>query len=398
VFLADMARLGQEVLALTGAIRINYAIFGNLEPALHAHVLPRFVDEPDAMRTANPWATTGPSRDGLRPVGRRAARSPARAAATDAPFVINFRYLPGAPMVGAGAVRRAGKLPSMIQRWPGAAVAVVAMASLAAPPSTAQQVLSLQGRTGPVGLHGSSACQPCARGDAVTLSTTAASPRMLVEPRSGANGVALVAINECRCAVEFGVKTRGSDGSAHAGRAVVAPRSDRCCSKCRRRRERAKSASIYGYVIGDPAASHAPPGPYRAPFALAQSFTVSQAPPTRSPTGTPAAATRSTSRCPSVPPCTPLAKVSSSTWRTSFFRGGTTQEVRDEANFVQILHDDGTTRSTPTCSSIPCACVRGSGCSAASTSRTRATRAIRAGRTCTSPYCATPGCAASRCR
>jgi len=55
VFLADMARLGQEVLALTGAIRINYAIFGNLEPALHAHVLPRFMDEPDAMRTANPW-------------------------------------------------------------------------------------------------------------------------------------------------------------------------------------------------------------------------------------------------------------------------------------------------------------------------------------------------------
>jgi murein DD-endopeptidase MepM/ murein hydrolase activator NlpD len=26
-----------------------------------------------------------------------------------------------------------------------------------------------------------------------------------------------------------------------------------------------------------------------------------------------------------------------------FFRGGTTQEMRDEANFVQILHDDGTT-------------------------------------------------------
>jgi diadenosine tetraphosphate (Ap4A) HIT family hydrolase len=54
-FLSDMARLGQEVLALTGAIRINYAIFGNVEPALHAHVLPRFVDEPDPMRTANPW-------------------------------------------------------------------------------------------------------------------------------------------------------------------------------------------------------------------------------------------------------------------------------------------------------------------------------------------------------
>jgi diadenosine tetraphosphate (Ap4A) HIT family hydrolase len=54
-FLADMARLGQAVLMLTGAVRINYAIFGNVEPALHGHVMPRFVDEPEAMRTANPW-------------------------------------------------------------------------------------------------------------------------------------------------------------------------------------------------------------------------------------------------------------------------------------------------------------------------------------------------------
>ena len=54
-FLADMACLGQAVVELTSAIRINYAIFGNVEPALHAHVLPRFADEPEAMRTANPW-------------------------------------------------------------------------------------------------------------------------------------------------------------------------------------------------------------------------------------------------------------------------------------------------------------------------------------------------------
>lgn len=55
-FLADLGRLGDAVLAATGALRINYAIFGNLEPALHAHVHPRFLDEPPAMRTANPWA------------------------------------------------------------------------------------------------------------------------------------------------------------------------------------------------------------------------------------------------------------------------------------------------------------------------------------------------------
>ena len=45
-FLADVARLGQAVLEVTGAVRINYAMFGNLEPALHAHVFPRYDTEP----------------------------------------------------------------------------------------------------------------------------------------------------------------------------------------------------------------------------------------------------------------------------------------------------------------------------------------------------------------
>jgi hypothetical protein len=55
VFLADMARLGQALLQLTGAVRVNYAMFGNVEPALHAHVFPRFGDEPAGLREANPW-------------------------------------------------------------------------------------------------------------------------------------------------------------------------------------------------------------------------------------------------------------------------------------------------------------------------------------------------------
>lgn len=54
-FMSDLGSLGEAVLAVTGALRINYAIFGNLEPALHAHVHPRYNDEPEALRTANPW-------------------------------------------------------------------------------------------------------------------------------------------------------------------------------------------------------------------------------------------------------------------------------------------------------------------------------------------------------
>ncbi|MEM6315988.1 MAG: hypothetical protein AAF743_18000 [Planctomycetota bacterium] len=55
-FLADMAKLGDAVLAVTGAIRINYAIFGNLEPELHAHVVPRKADEPESYRTKPPFS------------------------------------------------------------------------------------------------------------------------------------------------------------------------------------------------------------------------------------------------------------------------------------------------------------------------------------------------------
>jgi diadenosine tetraphosphate (Ap4A) HIT family hydrolase len=55
-FLADMARVGDAVLAATGAVRINYAMFGNVEPALHAHVFPRRADEAPGIRSAHPWA------------------------------------------------------------------------------------------------------------------------------------------------------------------------------------------------------------------------------------------------------------------------------------------------------------------------------------------------------
>jgi diadenosine tetraphosphate (Ap4A) HIT family hydrolase len=55
-FLLDMAALGDAVLEVTHAVRINYAIFGNLDPALHAHVIPRYHDEAEGLRTAQPWA------------------------------------------------------------------------------------------------------------------------------------------------------------------------------------------------------------------------------------------------------------------------------------------------------------------------------------------------------
>jgi len=55
-FLVDMTRIGDALLKVTNATRINYAVLGNLEPALHAHIVPRYQEEPEEMRTRHPWA------------------------------------------------------------------------------------------------------------------------------------------------------------------------------------------------------------------------------------------------------------------------------------------------------------------------------------------------------
>lgn len=56
IFLSDMAAAGQVVKQVTGAYRINYSIFGNSDPALHAHIQPRFSDEPEHLRSQPLWA------------------------------------------------------------------------------------------------------------------------------------------------------------------------------------------------------------------------------------------------------------------------------------------------------------------------------------------------------
>jgi diadenosine tetraphosphate (Ap4A) HIT family hydrolase len=55
-YLLDMSVIGDALMEVTGAYRINYAILGNSEPALHAHIIPRFMDEPARYRANQPWS------------------------------------------------------------------------------------------------------------------------------------------------------------------------------------------------------------------------------------------------------------------------------------------------------------------------------------------------------
>lgn len=55
VFLLEMSVVGDVILEVTGAVRINYEMIGNVEPALHAHLFPRYEDEPAALRLKPAW-------------------------------------------------------------------------------------------------------------------------------------------------------------------------------------------------------------------------------------------------------------------------------------------------------------------------------------------------------
>jgi murein DD-endopeptidase MepM/ murein hydrolase activator NlpD len=171
----------------------------------------------------------------------------------------------------------------------------------------------------------------------------AASPRIAVQPRSSVGGVALVAVNECRCTVEFGIKATDANGKEQSARAVVGPRSEQVLLEVPAPPGTGEIRFDYGYVIGDPAATHQPPLPYRAPFAPARSFEVTQAPPD-------AITHRDAGSRNAIDIAMPVGTAVHAARdglvinvAHKFFRGGTTQEVRDEANFVQVLHDDGTT-------------------------------------------------------
>jgi diadenosine tetraphosphate (Ap4A) HIT family hydrolase len=55
-YLCDMAIVGDALLEVTGAYRINYAIMGNSDQVLHAHIVPRYLNEPDEFRLNVPWS------------------------------------------------------------------------------------------------------------------------------------------------------------------------------------------------------------------------------------------------------------------------------------------------------------------------------------------------------
>jgi murein DD-endopeptidase MepM/ murein hydrolase activator NlpD len=174
----------------------------------------------------------------------------------------------------------------------------------------------------------------------VRVRAAVSAPRITVVPRNGERGIALVAVNECRCPVEFGVRV-GQDTPLF-GRAVVPPQSESLLLEVPAPTGQGRLPFDFAYVIGEPGAVHAPSRPYRAPFALAQSFAITQAAPQQVTHKDPASREAVDIAMPVGTAIHAAREGVVINVAHGHYRGGTTSDVQDEANFVQVLHDDGT--------------------------------------------------------
>ena len=165
--------------------------------------------------------------------------------------------------------------------------------------------------------------------------------KMTVEPRSTESGVALVAINQCQCVAEFAVKAKTPAGEK-LGRGTLSPQSEKVLLDVAAADGPTEIRYEYGYVVGEPGAQHRPAQPYRAPFALAQRFQVTQAPPDAVTHVEPSSRNAVDIAMPVGTAIHAAREGVVINVAARHFRSGLSPQNVDEANFVQILHEDGT--------------------------------------------------------
>jgi murein DD-endopeptidase MepM/ murein hydrolase activator NlpD len=173
-------------------------------------------------------------------------------------------------------------------------------------------------------------------------------PRIEVHAVSSEDKWQLVATNECQCVVEFG----GQIIEAHnlnvaegqKFHRVLAPRSQQTLLEVAHPPGNGAPAARLAWrgILGEPGAQHNPAMPYRAPFALGASYKVSQAYPSRFTHTTTADQYAVDFVLPDGTPVDAAREGTVINVRHDRYLGAPTPEMMDQANMVEILHDDGT--------------------------------------------------------
>jgi murein DD-endopeptidase MepM/ murein hydrolase activator NlpD len=184
-------------------------------------------------------------------------------------------------------------------------------------------------------------------GDSFSLAHVPEALHVSVSRTDEGEATQLIASSNCLCVVTVHVTIKQSD-FAHIPKganytATLPPRSRQTLVTARHAAgSRAELRFDWTSALGSPQAVHMPPQPYRAPFAIGATYTITQAYPVQVTHVTP------DSRYAvdiALPDGTPVYAARAGTIinvRHDSFRGAALAAMLDQANVVEILHDDGT--------------------------------------------------------
>jgi murein DD-endopeptidase MepM/ murein hydrolase activator NlpD len=186
-----------------------------------------------------------------------------------------------------------------------------------------------------------------AQGDAFTLPHSPEALRVTVERTDTGPATRLTAVNDCLCVVTLRVAiTRSALADIPSGTiypATLEPGTRQLILEAQHGGD-ARPELQFGWsvALGSPQATHNPTRPYRAPFAVGTSYRVSQAYPDHVTHGTPDSVYAIDIALPDGTAVYAARPGTVINVRHDGFRGGTVSAMADQANLIEILHDDGT--------------------------------------------------------
>lgn len=183
--------------------------------------------------------------------------------------------------------------------------------------------------------------------DSINLGHQSESLHMDIERSDRGTTTTLTAINDCICVASFTARIVHSkdptltDGAVF--RKVLQPHSQETLVSIENAGSAAKDLEYQWLItLGSPDAQHKPPRPYRVPFAVGSTFMVSQAYPDRFTHVTPDSQYAIDIALPDGSQVYAAREGTVINVRHDAFRGGLSPVLLDQANVVEILHDDGT--------------------------------------------------------
>jgi murein DD-endopeptidase MepM/ murein hydrolase activator NlpD len=185
-----------------------------------------------------------------------------------------------------------------------------------------------------------------APGEPIAVSHETAALHINVQRYEGAGLLRLIASNGCLCAVTVRATIAESSlpevRSGSVWQATLEPGATGTLLEAHHEGPGVPLRYSWSAVLGSPRAQHQPSRPYRAPFALGATFTVSQAYPTRVTHGSPDSRYAVDIAMPDGTPVYTAREGLVINLRHDAFMGAADPTLLDQANVVEILHSDGT--------------------------------------------------------